>query len=447
MDAELTQAVLSRAVGAQAAHNAGRLVFVFENGPLPAEPVTTGDLAVRGNQIAWALHQRGLRRGDRVAIMLRNHPEFVYGLVAASKLGLPVVPVDPRSPPERLGACLEAAECGALLTADHVVADPAAAEVIRQAGLPTWVLSTPEGRAEGLDPSGAWPVLNEALDGAERADVGEHVDDLAAPWLLAFTPGVTGRPRAVEFPHERLVLYRRVPRLFGYRGEDIPYTGLSLTRGNALLVTMLPAVWGAVHHAVLSRTFTKSRLWDVCIDHGCTTWSSLGGIAAAVYREPTSTRDRAHRVRLVVSVGMPREIWRPFEERFGVRVLEWYGTMEGGFAYNPVGVGPVGSFGKPPEGLIEMEVLGEDGRPVVPGRIGELVVRPAGGEARLSYFKDPEGSAGKVRRGWLHTGDMVTRDEAGWLSFAFHHEGGPDLTPVPVRERVRATRDGPEGWS
>jgi crotonobetaine/carnitine-CoA ligase len=175
---------------------------------------------------------------------------------------------------------------------------------------------------------------------------------------------------------------------------------------------------------VLSRWFTKSRLWDVCIEHGVTTWSNLGGIATAIYSEPSSERDRAHQVRLVISAGMPREIWRAFEERFGVRVLEWYGTMEGGFACNPIGVGPVGSFGKPPEGLVEMDVIDEQSGPVPAGQIGELILRPARGEARLSYYKNPEASAAKVRNGWLHTGDMVIRDAEGWLYFAHRREDG-----------------------
>jgi crotonobetaine/carnitine-CoA ligase len=56
--------------------------------------------------------------------------------------------------------------------------------------------------------------------------------------------------------------------------------------------------------------------------------------------------------------------------------------------------------------------------------VGELVVRPAGGEAQLTYFKDAEASARKVRGGWLFTGDMVTRDEEGWLYFAHRREEG-----------------------
>jgi acyl-CoA synthetase (AMP-forming)/AMP-acid ligase II len=425
MDSHLDAGVLSRIVRREAERDPDRLVLVFENGPLPAERVTAGQLAVRGNQVATALDRAGLQRGDRVAIMLRNNPEFVYGLVANAQLALPTVPIDPRARGDKLAYFLSFADCAALITADYVVADEEVAQVIARSGVRPWVVSTPEGRALGLECNRHWPVLNSVLDD-DRAepDMGERVDDLATPWLLAYTSGTTGDPKAIEFNHDRLLFYRRLPRYFGYRPDDVAYTGLSITHGNALIGTMMPAVWGMVDHSVLSRWFTRTRLWDVCIAHGVTTWSNLGGIATAIYSEPSSERDRAHGVRLVISAGMPREIWRAFEERFGVKVLEWYGTMEGGFAYNPIGVGPVGSFGKPPEGLVDMDVVDDEGRTVPAGQLGELVVRPAGGEARLSYYKNPEASARKVRNGWLFTGDMVTRDPRGWLYFAHRREEG-----------------------
>jgi crotonobetaine/carnitine-CoA ligase len=424
MDDVLNQAVLSRVVAAEAARDPDRLVLVFENGQLPAERVTAGDLAVLGNLLAGELARGGLQRGDRVAIMLRNNPEFVYGLVANAKLALPTVPIDPRARGEKLAYFLNFAECAGLLTADYVVADEEVAEVIRRSGVRTWVVSTPEGRAMGLDYSSDWDIVNAALSGTEAPDVGEHVEHIGTPWLLAYTSGTTGDPKAIEFNHDRMPFYRKLPEFFGYQPDDVPYTGLSLTHGNALIATMMPAVWGAVDHTVLSRWFTKTRLWDVCIDYGVTTWSNLGGIATAVYSEPTSSKDRAHQVRLVISAGMPREIWHAFEGRFGVKILEWYGTMEGGFACNPVGEGPAGSFGKPPDGLLEMEVVDDDGRPVPPGVVGELVLRPVGGEAKLTYFKNPEASARKVRDGWLRTGDMVNRDDDGWFYFAHRREEG-----------------------
>ena len=437
----LDTAVLSRVVQAEAERDPDRLVFVFENGPHPAEAVTAGQLAVRGNQIAAQLRGAGLRRGDRVAIMLRNNPEFVYALVAAARLALPTVLIDPRARGGSLAHYLRFAGCAGLITADYVVADDEVAHVIRASGVRTWVVSTPEGQAMGIDPPRRWPLVNEALAGPEAPSTGEHVVDLSEPWLLVYTAG-RGDPDAIEIGHDRMLLYRRVPELFGYRSDDVPYTGLSLTHGNALIATMMPAIWGVVDHTVLSRWFTRRRLWDVCIEHGVTTWSNLGELATAVYSEPTSDRDRAHSVRLVVSAGMPREIWRPFEERFGVRVLEWYVTMAGGFACNPVGVGPVGSIGKPPEGLLEMDVVDVEGRSVAVGQVGELVLRPVGGEARLTYWRNPEAAARRVRNGWLLTGDMAARDAEGWLYLA-QPRGGDGLRRVsdPIPESAPGSPD------
>jgi len=355
--------------------------------------------------------------------MLRNHPEFVYAMVANSRLGLTTVPIDPRARGERLRYFLTFAECRALVVADATLADPEAARVISGCGLRVYALSTPEGRAGGLGTEG-WPSLDEVLEGPEREDVGQHVESIAHPWFLSYTSGTTGDPKAIAFGYDRMPFYRLTPGFFGYREDDVPYTGLSLIHGNALVVTLMPALWGVVDHAVFSRWFTKTRLWDVCIAHGCTTWSNLGGIATAVYGEPPAPHDRAHRVRLVVSAGMPRDLWQPFEERFGVRILEWYGTMEGGFACNPPGAGPRGSFGRPPAGMIEMDVVDEEDRPVPAGVVGELVARPAGQPARVEYHGSPEASARKTRGGWLHTGDMCWRDDQGWLFFAHRQEEG-----------------------
>jgi crotonobetaine/carnitine-CoA ligase len=397
--------------------------LIFENGDFPDEQVRYRDIAVHANQVAFELRRAGLRKGDKVAVMLRNHPEFVYALVANSKLGLITVPIDPRTRGEKLRHLLSFADCSALITGDYVVADESASELIRELQLTSYALSPAEGRAAGLDVD-AWPTVNEIVTGPGREDVGQHVDDLGEPWLLTYTSGTTGDPKAIVFKYERMLFYHRIPNFFGYRLEDVPYTGLSLTHGNALVVTMMPAIWGSVSHSVLSRWFTKTRLWDVCIKYGCSTWSNLGGIATAVYAEPPSPKDRSHAVRFVASAGMPREIWEQFEERFGVQILEWYGTMEGGFAFKPPGIGPVGSFGKPPHGLIEMAVVDEGGKGVRPGVVGELVTRPAGQSASVEYYKNPEASRLKARGGWLHTGDMCRLDKDGWLHFAFRMEEG-----------------------
>lgn len=420
--------VLSRVVRGEAERAPDRVVVVLENDRLPAVTLTAADLAVRGNQLAAALAGAGIARGTPVALMTANCPELLYALVATSQLCLPSVPVDPRTGPNALAAVLGRTDCGAILVEERLLADKAVATAIARSGAQVFVVGTP-GRSEG--PS-LGPLLGEILAGPEAPDAGEQVDDLSAPWLLSVS--ANGKdPQALEVEHGRQLFMSRVPAHLGYRADDVVYSGLNATHGNALMGTLMPAVRGQIDHAVLSRRPSTARLWDLCIEHGVTTWSSYGEMASAVYNEPSSDRDRAHGVRLVVSVGMPREIWRAFEQRFGVRVQEWYGTLQGGFACNPAGVGPVGSFGKPPADLV-MDVIDEAGDPVPAGSIGELILRPAGSEARVRYLKDPEASARAVRDGWLHTGDLVTRDANGWLYFVQHKNGTHPEDAEPVGE-------------
>ncbi|MFQ5699408.1 MAG: AMP-binding protein, partial [Myxococcota bacterium] len=176
--------------------------------------------------------------------------------------------------------------------------------------------------------------------------------------------------------------------------------------------------------AVISRRFTKSRLWDICRKHGCTTFSLLGGMATAIYSEPRKPDDADNPVRVVTSAGMPRAIWESFEERWNVKILEWYGAVEGGLAFKPIGQGPVGSFGKPGPGL-EMKILDENDRECPPGVPGEICSRPASGEpARVEYHGNPDASSRKTRGGWLRSGDIGHTDEEGWLFFDYRKGGG-----------------------
>jgi len=127
----------------------------------------------------------------------------------------------------------------------------------------------------------------------------------------------------------------------------------------------------------------------------------------------------------VVSGGMPPAIWEAFERRFGVRILEFYGAMDGGgMAYKPIGVGPTGSFGKPMAGF-EMRVLDAQGNECPPGVVGEICCRRSDGSAaEIEYFADPEASARKIQRGWNRSGDMGHADAEGWLFFDYRAGGG-----------------------
>jgi crotonobetaine/carnitine-CoA ligase len=127
---------------------------------------------------------------------------------------------------------------------------------------------------------------------------------------------------------------------------------------------------------------------------------------------------------MVVSAGMPGAIWEAYTKRFDLKVFEWYGAVEGGLAFNPVGQGPVGSFGKPAPGL-EMKILDENDQECPPGVPGEICSRPAGGgKAEVEYHGNREASEKKTRGGWLRSGDIGHADEQGWLYFDYRKGGG-----------------------
>lgn len=410
-------------VAEHAAADSDRLTYIFERGDEhPEERVTAGDLALHGNQLAWALQQEGLGRGDRVAVMMRNHPEFLYALAGLSQLGAIAVPVDPRARDDVLRHYLQRVGTRAVIAADYVVADEGARAVMAESDVVPYAVGTPEGREEGVDVGGV-ADLTEVLTGAEKPDVGRLLDTVDFPWALHFTSGTTGPPKPIVVSYLRMAHYRHFRDYFDLRPDDVPYTGLSFAHGNALRVTMLPSLFGHTSHSVFSRWFTTTRLWDVCRRYGCTTWSNLGGIATAVFAKPPSPLDREHKVRQVTSAGMPRDLREPFEERFGVKVLEQYGTTEAGVvAVNRPGEGPPGSFGRalPDQ---EVAIIDDAGHHLGPGEVGHLIVRSRRPD-RFEYYGDPEATAAKYHGDWLRTGDLCSIDADGWLFFSHRDEEG-----------------------
>jgi len=401
-------------------------VLTFEHLSLedgtPDEVRTYADLQTHANRIAAGLLARGVAPGERVAIMMRNHPEFAEAMVAASILGALFVPVDPRTRGDKLVYVLNNSGCVGLLCADYCLA-----ELARVRGqLPglrfALVVETAEDTPEPASVAGAEPLAEWLARPAETVDV--RAEGPLTPLQIMYTSGTTGDPKGIVGVNFRFCAAGMLADIFGYQPDERPYTGLSFTHGNAQSVTLAPALTRGLR-AVISRRFTKSRLWDVTRRYGCTSFSLVGGMATAIYSQPARADDADNPVRMVVSGGMPAGIWEAFEKRFGVRIFEFYGAMDGGgMAYKPIGEGPIGSFGKPMAG-IEMKILDENDRECAPGVVGEICVRPAGGaEAEVEYFGNPEASRQKIRRGWNRSGDMGHCDADGWLFFDYRAGGG-----------------------
>ena len=421
---ERNELILADLVAARAEQAPDFDVVTFDGGGVrPHEVRTYADLWKNGNRIAAGLIAKGLAKGDRFGLMMRNHPEFIETMVAASVSGGVFVPIDPRPRGEKLAYTLRNSECRGIVCADYALAQVAA--VRRDVPSLEWILVL-ESREEpdsmtAADVPGAEPFAP-LLDTPERY-VDVRVDTPGDAFEIIYTSGTTGDPKGVVCTNGRYVGASMMGYLVGFQPDDRPYNGLSLTHGNAQLITLAPSLAMKLR-AVFSRRFTKSRLWDVLREHGCTVFNLLGGMATAIYSEPAKPNDADNPVRTVLSAGMPAVLWQPFEHRFRVKVFECYGAVEGGLAVNPPGVGPIGSFGKPPPTL-EMKVVDEQGNECPPGVIGELISRPSTGEhVEVEYFKNEEASKKKTAGGWLRSGDMCHRDADGWFYFDFRKGGG-----------------------
>lgn len=373
-----------------------------------------------GQRVAAALASAGMGRGDRFAIMMQNHAEFVDAMVASSIAGTIFVPIDPRAQGRKLRYMLEFAECGGIFIADYALGQ--LLEVID--ALPdlrwVWILRTGasgypelEAAAHDVEVHDFAPVRQMSVP-----DLPIQARDESEPMQMLYTSGTTGDPKAILAPHARFGSIASLGAAIGLRPDDRPYSGLSLTHANAQLIT-LGNVLKMGLEGTFSRKFTKSRLWEITRLYNCTTFNLLGGMTTAIYSEPEKPDDADNPVRYVLSAGMPAAIWEKFARRFDLDIFEFYATAEGGLSMNPPGTGPIGSIGKPPPTMVA-RVLDERDNECPPGVQGELVFRNADGScAPVSYYKNPAASADKTRGGWFRSGDIGHTDTEGWLYFDY----------------------------
>jgi crotonobetaine/carnitine-CoA ligase len=389
-------------------------VSIGGEGEYREETRSYGELWENGQRLAAWMRSKGMSRGDKFAIIMQNHPEFVDLMVASTILGTVFVPIDPRTRGDKLRYMLEFAECKGAFVGAYALAEVESSWGAREGRWLVTLGETGAGHARVED------ILAQALPAPELAIESVDPDE---PMQILYTSGTTGDPKAILSSHGRYAVSSTLPGVFGLNEDDCIYTGLSLTHANAQVVSL-----GMILHAgirgVISRKFTKSRLWDITRRYGCTFFNLLGGMTTAIYAEPPRSDDADNPVRLILSAGMPAAIWQDFSRRFGVQLFEFYGAAEGGLTFNPTGIGPVGSCGMAPPSM-QLAILDEDGNPCDPGQAGEICFREADGSCpKLEYFKNPEATAKKIEGGWLHMGDVGYVDDQGWLFFLYRMGGG-----------------------
>lgn len=420
------QAILANLIAARAQSGLEDAILTFvrvdANKELADETRSYRQLHDNGQRLAAGLSAAGMSRGEAFALVMQNHPEFVDAMVASSTCGTVFVPVDPRTRGEKLAYMLAFPDCRGAIVADYALAGVLA--VLPQVPSLKWLWVVDTGALPRL-PDNAPVSLRwlSDLPPGPATPLPVVVTDPLEPMQMLFTSGTTGDPKAIVAPYARFDNVASIGPMLGLVETDVLYTGLSLTHANAQLITLGIALKMGCR-CVISRKFTKSRLWDICRRYGCTFFNLLGGMTTAIYSEPPRPDDGDNPVRRVLSAGMPAAIWQEFARRFNVEVFEFYGAAEGGMTFNPPGVGPVGSIGKPPPSL-EARIVDDNDQQCPPDVQGEIVFRNADGSCPgVAYFRNPDASSEKTRGGWLRMGDIGHTDGDGWFYYDYRMGGG-----------------------
>jgi fatty-acyl-CoA synthase len=418
---------LSQLIDRNAAFTPDKPALRFGGGAL-----TYAQLARRIQQSARALnYELGVGRGDRVALLAQNHPDYLVLLYACARLGAILVPINCRlAIPEQL-FILRDAEAKALIIEQGLAAvlEPLAAAL-------------PATRPVGLDftpRSGA--ALSDLREGAS-AKGGVYGGDPSLPLLLVYTSGTTGQPKGALLRQDALIWNAVMSQhMHDMTANDHVLTVLPMFHVGGLNIQTTPALQlGA--SVSLHQRFAPEATLSAIAEEAPSLIVLVPSTMQAMIEHPHWPTTRLHSLRAVTtgSTQVPQRLIDAFLAR-GVPVLQVYGSTE----TCPVAIYTrlcgdwrrPGSTGLP--GLAcEAKIVDARGNEVAFGRPGEVVVR--GPNVFSEYRGKPTETQEVLRQGWYHTGDVGTRDADG--HFFIHDRkknviisGGENIYPAEV-ERV-----------
>jgi long-chain acyl-CoA synthetase len=403
---------------------------------LPDEPFlrdartswTYGELAHRVSEIAAGLRDAGVGRGDVVGVVLRNGPEYLEAWWAILWLGAVFNPVNP----DLTGR--EAAQILGDSGAETVICNEEAAAALGEhrdelPALRSVVVAAPG----AADPLAALRGYG-AVERHEPIDAGE----LAS---LVYTSGTTGRPKGAMLTHANFLAdtWMLAELLPIGRGDKLGMV-LPLFHVNAQVVTtMVPLLIGG--QVAMWDRFSASTFWATAAEFEPVTFSAVPTMLAALLHAPGADEAETNTVRFVICGAAPLSpaLFRRFEEKFGIAILEGYGLTEGTCCstLNPfLGPRKIGSIGIPTRGQ-EVVILGDDGQALPDGERGEVCIR--GPNVMQGYFNRPDATAETLRDGWLRTGDVGLRDEDGFFFLVDRKKdmiirGGENIYPREIED-------------
>jgi long-chain acyl-CoA synthetase len=372
-------------------------------------------------KMAASLAAAGVKKGDRVALMLPNCPQYVISFLATVRLGAVVTQVNPLYVEREISYILN--DSGAETIIVYADVYGRIKSVLPNTDLQTVIVVDFAGESQGLDPghSSFGDFLSADADPAPEVDI-DPAADVAA---LQYTGGTTGVSKGAMLTHRNLVanvqqtidVFVRDPAQF--RGRKC-VGALPFFHIYGLTCVMLFGIRLGVEQVLLPRFEVQDALAVFANDRP-TMFSGVPTMYMALLASDADLRKHhLHDVKIFNSGGsaLPVNLKRSFEERVGKPLFEGYGLSEASPVThnNPpfLGEGREGSIGIPipsTEARIVDTEAGETEMPV--GESGELIIK--GPQIMKGYWGMPDETAQTLRDGWLYTGDIAKMDESGYF--------------------------------
>lgn len=395
----------------------------------------------RANQYTRWAEAQGVKKGDAVALMMGNCPEYVAIWMGVIRAGGICALINTNLSEKSLAHCINVSK------ARHVIITPELADQFKTAesqleNAPTvWM-------AHGLEGAvGAYENLETAVNAMDTAPIPQEarvpitIDDTA---IYIYTSGTTGLPKAANITHYRVQsMMNGFSAAMNASSRDKMYICLPMyhSNGGVIAVGSVLTVGGS---AFIRDKFSRSQFWVDIVREECTLFQYIGELCRYLLFNPESDLEKKHKIRLICGNGLRPDIWADFRDRFGINnILEFYGATEGNsimFNFDSR-EGSVGRIPKWAEKRFSTKVIRFDVESEEPlrdangfmieaaaGEIGEVIseavndpTRPAN---RFDGYSDKAATEKKLYRdvfrkgdAWFRTGDLMKKDAKGYFFF------------------------------
>ena len=365
-----------------------------------------------------------LVRGDRFACYSMNHPEYFVLLLAASRIGVIMVPLNWRLSAAELAYQLRDCEPKLLVYGAEF-----AAGIDALTGPHTTMIRQP---IDGLDSA-------RADGGIAPMMANDTTDTSEAPLLIVYTSGTTGRPKGAVLPQRAMRSNAKMSQhAYSLQSSDVVLNVLPLFHVGGLNIHPVPAlISGAT--VILHRSFDPAAALDVIAQAGVTLMNSVPTILGAMVMHENWAKTDLSSMRLfsIGSTDVPVALIRAVHNR-QIPVVQIYGATETApsaiYQTADIAFEAIGSIGR--QGCDNaIRLVDLNGSDVPDGEVGEIWVR--GKNVLTGYWRDKAATSANLTDGWFHTGDMARRDANGlyWFADRLKHviiSGGENIYPAEL---------------